>query len=395
MGFHIMTQRSRNLLSLLLYTSGHGAVDTYVSLLQCATPAIAAYLGLHLGDLVILVGVSGLVNNLVQPFVGMLMARRNVGGWLDLMVLLSALPCFMGWSANFWMLALLIILGDIGTGVYHPEAILASDDVAGDKPYLGIPMFMAGGAGILAVATPLSIWLCEAWTPRALALLFIPGACVAAGLMFAWRSRRRQHPSIVNRPRSARRGVHAPNEMSFWPLLLFGILCCMAHGMFLAVFASHYELVFGQAARIYAGWVLMVIGIGCSLASFFWNWLRMRMRFYVVAMCTQLLAAPLYALLAQPSGPELGILIALPLSLVSPASIHPVSITLSRSAYGLTQSMRASLMVGGTYTISGLTVMGAGWLLRRGLPSQDLMYFIAACSACAVLVCLYEILRGK
>lgn len=386
-----MAEKMRPLSRILLLTAGHGAVDSYVGMLAILAPATAAHLNVPLGNVVMLVGVVQLLTNLIQPVIGHIMTRRNLAWTLWAAVALSCLPAFMGFAPNFWALAALCILGAVGTGAYHPEGILYAHDVTGDRAYLGIPLFMAGGAAIYAVATPLSIRLTETFGLRSVAWFVVPGLALAAVFYSEYRARRKEHPSIVVRPRSVRRStVVDSGHMAFWPLLAVGMCFCIGSGLFLAVLSSHFELLYGPDARHWSGWVLMIMGVGASVSSFGWSALSKRFGFYSLALVSQIVAIPLFLLMAHPASPETGFLFAVPLSLVTPAAIHPIGVTLSRNASGLTQGMRASMMVGGTYGAAALAIMAAGVLMRRGVDSGYIILFVAACSAMALVLSAWQ-----
>lgn len=378
---------------ILLLTFGHGAVDSYVGLLAALTPGLAAYLNVPIGNIVMLVGVAALVNNSAQPLTGWVMQRRNMTWALCASVLLSTLPVLMGYVPNFWWLCVIIILGSIGTGVYHPEGVLSAHDATGDKAYLGIPLFMAGGVAIYSAMIPLSIWMSERFGFRSLVWLAIPGLLVSLIMFLAYRQKRRQHPSIVMRPRSRRVTKVRTGVMSFWPLLVVGLFFCIGSGLFMSIVTSHYELRFGEVSRHDAGYVLMVLGVLTSAASFGWSWLSKRHSFYFLALISQVLAVPLFFLMARLPSPGLGVALAAPLALVTPAALHPVGVMLARNAAGLSQSMRTSLMLGGTYGASAVAVMVAGVLLDRGIGSEWLVIFCGLCSLGAAVVAGWQVLR--
>lgn len=183
--------------------------------------------------------------------------------------------------------------------------------------------------------------------------------------------------------------------MSYWPLLAMTGFFCMANGLFLSLLTSHYELTFGPGARSVAGWLLMATGLAGALSSFWWSAMARKVGFYRVAILTQALACPLFALLAFPASPWLGFLVAIPMSLVSPMSMYPVTVPLARNAAGLTQAMRTGILMGVPAGLSGFAVMFAGAMLRRGLPSSYLFLAIAACSLGAVLLGVWQLLAAR
>lgn len=380
---------------ILLLTAGHGAVDSYLGLLPVVGPGLAAHMGIPLGDIVMLIGVGALVNNLMQPLAGWIMGHRNLAWTLWFSVLLSSLPVWMGYVPNLFWLAVIILLGAVGTGLYHPEGALTASDVTGEKAYLGIPLFMAGGAAIYAAATPLSIRITEQYGFNALAWLLAPGVVVAALLFFSHQRRKKAHPSVVIRPRSRRMTRVSAANVSFWPLLAVGFCFAVGNGLFLSTLSSHYEIMFGPEARHWSGWTLMILGILGSVMAFVWSGLGRKIGFYKMALATQIVAVPLFLLMARPSSPEWGFLVALPLSLVTPATMHPMAITLSRNAAGSTQALRTGLMMGATYGLASVAIMVAGVLLRRGMSSSWIMVAVACCSLGAVVLSAWQLLARK
>lgn len=390
-----MQQQRKSLSSLLLLTAGHGAVDSYLGLLPVVAPGLAAYQDIPLGDVVMLVGVGTLLNNLLQPATGYVMGRKNMAWVLWFSVILSGLPVLMGFAPNFWALTALILLGAVGTGLFHPEAALSAHDAAGDKAFLGMPLFLSGGAGVYALATPLSIWITERFGFPALAWLWLPGIVIGAVLFFRHVELKKRHPSMVIRPRSKRMTRVVDGNISFWPLLAVSSFFCIGSGLFLNILSSHYELLFGPSARHWSGWVLMVMGVSGSLSSFMWSALSRRRSFYFIALISQIAAVPLFVLMAFPASPLAGFLLAIPLSVVTPAAIHPVGVTLARNAAGSTQALRTSLMIGGTYGLTSIAIMIAGYLLRTGVPSHRLILFVAGCSFVGGALSAWQLLAAR
>lgn len=380
---------------ILLLTAAHGAADSYLGILPVVAPGLAAYLDVPLGDVVMLVGIGSLLNNLVQPLAAWIMGHRNLAWSLWFAVLLSSVSVWMGWVPNFFWLCVVILAGAVGTGFFHPEAALSASDVTGEKAYLGIPLFMAGGGMIYAIVTPLSIRIAERFGYESIAWLALPGILVAALLYISYCHRRKEHPSVVIRPRSRRITKVSATTISFWPLLATGFCLAVGNGLFLAILSSHYELRFGADSRHWAGWTLMVLGILASLISFVWSSMGRKHGFYKVALLTQAAAFPLFLMMAWTSSPEWGFAIAFPLGLVTPATIHPMAVGMARNAAGSTQMLRTALMMGATYGLSAVATMIAGVLLRNDTPSSRIILFVACCSLGAVLLSTWQLLARR
>lgn len=381
--------------TVVLFAVAHGVVDFYVSLLQALAPSLATHLNVPVGTVVMVVGVGQLLNNCVQPLAGWVMGKRNLSWILWCGAIIAVLPAFMGLTTSFLVVAALVLLGAVGTGIYHPEGLLAAHDASGTHVHVGVPFFMACGYFFSAAAAPIAIYWVERFGFPALAWLAIPGVLIAAALFVVYRRKRSQHPSVAIRPRSRRETKLMAGNYSVWPLM--GVCACtsIATGLFMAILTSHYELTFGPDSRIWAGWVLLVMGGVGSLASFYWGQVSRKKGYYAIVVGTQIFAGALFAYLAYAGSPKLGLLITVPLSLISPGAIYPAAVILVRNAAGLTQSMRAGLVVGGTWGLSSIVVMIAGWFLARGTASSHLILISAVACFVAAGIALYMLLTGK
>jgi FSR family fosmidomycin resistance protein-like MFS transporter len=377
----IIVRIVKNRFALLLLSTGHGSVDFYLSLLQGLAPMMALHLDAPLGRMVALVGIGQFVTNLVQPLAGLAMGKRNLSWIVWSAAALAVLPAFMGWAPGFRSLAAVYLLGAVGTGLFHPEGLLAAGDAAGEHAHIGVPLFMAGGFFASAVAAPVGIQWVRHFGFKSMALFAVPGLAVACSLLWIHRKRKREHPSVVIRPRSRRVTKFEPGRLSFWPIFAMSACFNVATGLFFAILASHYELKFGPGARAWAGWVILAMGGVASLASFFWGHVCRRQGYFVAVFFAMLVAAPLFYLLADASSPQAGFVIAVFLSLIAPGALYPTAVSLSRDSAGLTQSLRAGLMVGGTWGVAAIVTVVAGVQLDRGADSANLV-------AVSAVVCL-------
>lgn len=390
-----MFEKIKLYLPILLLTAGHGAVDFYITLLQVVAPGLSDFLDIPLGDLLILAGLAGVFSNVTQPVAGYIMGRHNLSWVLWASVALASLPALMGYAGGYGVLFVLIMLGAIGTGLYHPEGALAASDASGERSYLGVPLFMSGGFVAVAIGTPLSIAMSERFGFPSLAWLALPGFLIALVFLMQYRHRRLTHPSLVLRPRSRRVTQAQAGAMSYWPLLASAGLLMMGNGLFMGILASHYELTFGPSSRVWSGWVLMVAGVAGSTCSFFWSVMARKFGYYQVVAFTQALAVPLFVLMAYPASPQWGFLIAFPLGIVSPNSVYAVAVALSRNAVGLTQGLRTSVIIGGTSMLAAGSIMISGVLLGRGIPSSTLMLCVAGCSVVAIGIAAWRLILRR
>ncbi len=385
----------RALFPVIVLAAAHGGVDFFGAILQALAPVVSQHIDVQPGRVVALVGIVGLVTNGIQPLVGLVMGKRNMAWLLWVAMLLSMLPAFMGFIDSYWLLVILVLGGSLGTGSYHPEGLLSAHDSSGEHAHLGIPFFMAGGYFFSAAAAPIAIHWVGWFGLKSLVWFVLPGLLLALLLYMNLKQKRAKHPSIVMRPRSQRRTKHIPGGLSVWPLLTVAVFCNIATALFLAIITSHYELTYGSEARTWAGWVMLTIGGAGCIASFFWGYICRRKGYYLAVLLTQLAAAPLFMLLARAESPIAGFWFAIPLSVISPGAVYPVAVTLTRNASGLTQSLRAGLIVGGTWGLAAIVVMIAGILLDMGVPSWKLVSISGFSCLAAAAVAAVQLLRKR
>ncbi|MDR1535697.1 MAG: MFS transporter [Planctomycetota bacterium] len=381
--------------TLWVLTFGHAMADLYICILAAVAPGLSLFLDIPLGDLVILIGLGAVACNLASPISGWIMLRHNLAWILWFAIPLSALPAGMGFAPGYWPLAFMIVAGGFGTGLFHPEGALAANDASGEEAYLGVPFFMAGGAGGYAIGTLASIWISESLGFPALWIWIIPGLVSTALLIDQYRRRKRAHPSIVIRPRSKRITPVNGKNLPFWLIFAMSSLFCLGNGIYINLMTSHFEIRFGPGARTMAGWILLLTSLNGALASLVWSSLTNKYGFFRITLATQLLAFPLFIAMAYPVSPWLGLAAALPLSLLAPTSVYPLTIALARNASGLTQATRTALVMGGAGLVSALGVIAAGMLVRTGFSTGLLFLSAAGCSLAAALIAAGRIFRER
>ena len=133
-------------------TLSHFVNDNFTSLLSPLQPAIADTYGVTLFETGVLVALLSLVGSVIQPVFGV------IGDRVDRRLLAAAGPVLsalgmtlMGWAPNLLVLGALVVLGGIGSAVFHPSGaayVAANSDL--EKRGLYASIFSAGGTAGLA-----------------------------------------------------------------------------------------------------------------------------------------------------------------------------------------------------------------------------------------------------
>jgi FSR family fosmidomycin resistance protein-like MFS transporter len=100
---------------------GHAINDSYAYVLLAMLPAIVPTLGLTLGMAGVLVSIYQLISSLIQPAVGHVADRTTLRcpAWAG--IAMSSLAAgLLGLAPNYVTLLGLLVLGGIGTAIFHP-----------------------------------------------------------------------------------------------------------------------------------------------------------------------------------------------------------------------------------------------------------------------------------
>lgn len=134
-------------------TASHFINDNFTSLLTPLQPALAEKFAVTLGGTGTLVAILSFVGSVSQPFFGALGDRLD-RKWLAAAgpVLAALGMTLMGYAPSFFIVALLVVLGGIGSAVFHPSgAAYVAQHSQLEKRGLYASIFSAGGTAGLAL----------------------------------------------------------------------------------------------------------------------------------------------------------------------------------------------------------------------------------------------------
>lgn len=144
-------------------------------------PLIAAKLGITLGFVGLMYTISSLSASLMQPFFGYLSDKLTKRFFVFWGIILSAIfMSLTGYVNHLWMLGLILFLGSLGVGFYHPQATALVGHFSGKEinNYMGI--FTACGTIGFALGPLFSSSVVGIWGLNATAVALIPGFIIAS-----------------------------------------------------------------------------------------------------------------------------------------------------------------------------------------------------------------------
>ena len=191
-----MMPQARSLQTILIHFSpwsrlavtalSHTVEHLYVGIITVVLPAMATALGLTMAQAGLLVSARSLVagiSNIPAGLLADLTSRRSL--ILGLSLLLLGLSSFlMSFASNFWTLILLMAVGGIGAGSFHPQSLSILSTFYRDRRALALGVHDSAG-NLGEVLAPLTIGTLLTYLDwrGALQLWAIPG--MAVGLFYA------------------------------------------------------------------------------------------------------------------------------------------------------------------------------------------------------------------
>ena len=353
-------------------TLGHLLVDVYGGFLLPLIPVLRDRLDVRLSSLTALAGVCGIVVNGIQPLAGLLSPRFARPVFLIAAPVLAAMLALIGIPGELVALAALAVVGHLGIGIFHPDGMMAAHAISGSREHLGVPIFLSGGF----FGWSLGMLLATQWVHRfsfdGFWILALPGLLVP--LLFAVTGLCGK--GIADVPRKA--AVGAGDGPAFGMLLLLGVVMVSAVMVLYTFLNVDLEARLGPEGIKWGGYCLSLLGISGVLGSLVWGYLSGRFSPFALMAIGQLAGAPLYVLLVRaPSGPAL-VALSVPAGLCTGGAFFPVLATVSRRSRGFTPSVRAGLIVGGSWGCGSLVAGVCGYLTDWGVTAGELLMSAAS-----------------
>ena len=168
-----------------LLSTGHAMVDFYANFLPILLPLLILKFDLSLTMCGVLVMVASVTTNMLQPFFGYLMDKRNFSPLLPYIVPAAAVPmCMVGFVGNTMLLFVFVAVTGTAVAAYHPlSSILVGRTAAEGRGNGMMSYFIAGGNAGMAFVPLVLVAFLEKLSLHALPLLILPAALV--GVLFA------------------------------------------------------------------------------------------------------------------------------------------------------------------------------------------------------------------
>ncbi|HTI49672.1 MAG TPA: MFS transporter [Planctomycetaceae bacterium] len=201
----------------------HGLVDAVAMFIEPLWPELRQTFRLSQAELFLLLSITSVAPNFSQLLFGYVQDRYGSRYllWLGPAVAAVCLSA-IGLASTPVTLGLLLVVGSIGVGSFHPEGAVSASLALVDERTRGLSLFMVGGTAGLALGPMLSGNLVKAFGLPALIWLAVPAIGIV--VLVQWFQRR-----VAGKVKSAVPADHvrhAPQVGSRWKLALLLLAVC-------------------------------------------------------------------------------------------------------------------------------------------------------------------------
>lgn len=336
----------------------HAVNDVLTAVLGALLPTLQVRLAASTTTLALLVAAFSISSSVTQPVLGAFADRVGLRRVAAAGVALAAVALsLVGVAGSVPLLAVLLVLGGIGSAALHPVSTSIVGGPSSRNPGLAVGLFTAGGMAGFAVGPVGILYLVSRYGTDISPWLMLPGLVLAVGVLTFlpdW------EPHVTGRLSSLvdRRVLSGP----IVALTAAATLVSLAFITFTSAVPLWLVADHGLATDApLLGWTLGVFSLAAGLGAVAGGVAAKRFG-YSRTSATSLLAAvaPLIALLVVPPGPAT--LVAAAVAGVLIYGSQPLLIVAAQNAVPQAPAAAAGVVIGVGHGLAGLLYIGSGAL---------------------------------
>ncbi len=369
---------------------GHFINDMYVGFLAPLLPLIIDKLGISITLAAGLMSILSIFTSLAQPAFAFIADKIRRPGMVILGPLMTAIFfSAIGCAHSYAMLVVVIILGGIGTAVFHPQAAAFVGKASGRQSGLAMSIFVTGGSGGYYMG-PVVIMSIVTWLGLEYSFVSIgPGVLIAAILFFILP----KLPHAPNRHVHVHGHVAIPNQVR---AIIFLYFISMIRSFLISGFNTFIPMYLKEqrySPMMYAV-ALTAFGIPGAVGSLFGGALSDRFGRRTTIFASIALSLPFFGLFLALDG--LPSLVSLGVAGFAVFSSIPVVIIMAQELYPGRVNVVSSLVMGLSWGVAGVLVTPLGALAERiGLGQALTMLIFLGAISCILTLFLPETKKVK
>ncbi len=373
-----------NLKILFLLSLAHLVTDINQGAVPALLPFMKEALGLSYTAAGMVLLASNLTSSVIQPLFGYFSDRRPKAWLIPIGVLVAGLGVGLsGFSPNYGVLLLLVILGGLGVAAFHPEGFKTAHFFIGQKKASGMSIFAVGGNLGFALGPFTLAYLVTHFSLTGTLAYFFPGLIMAGFLIFLQPTLRYSTPS----DQKATPSINRRSNTSYRKLVILILVVTMRSWMQmgLVTFIPFYYINHLKGDPLLAGKMVTTFLISGTIGTLVGARLADRWGHKNFLTLTMFLMIPLLILFLKIQG--WGTFVILALSGFVLIASFSVTVVMAQDLLPGKLGMASGLMVGFAIGTGGLGVTLLGLVADFwGVPAA--LQTLAAIPPIGFLLCL-------
>jgi FSR family fosmidomycin resistance protein-like MFS transporter len=334
--------------------AAHLLGDFYAAFYGPLVPVLRDRLHISVVSALTLATLYGVTSNFLQPVFGMVGERFGRRRLLALGIAGASVGMAgLGFGANVPLIALMLVIGGIGVGMFHPCGAALAGQVGGARKSSAIAMYMVGG-NLGVMLSPLIVPPLAQMDLRYVALLAIPGLVFSVWL---WRRPLDEEP-----PHAPAAGFHVAGTWEtfrrVWPVFVDVILRFMPVTLF-STLLPLYDKLRGMD-NVEAGRPLAAFMLAGGVGVLAGGWMSGRVRHLTLVVLSETCAGVCFFLAPMCWGAAYYVLLCV--GAFCAYSLMSVQIAAAQRLAPRTEGAASGIVMGLAYGIGSLALIPMGWL---------------------------------
>ena len=340
-------------MQLLALAGVHFLIDLFGSMLPAILPPIRAEFGLSLSLGGIVLAVTLMTGNGLQPLAGYMRSKKRNPLFMHIGLILATVICLLGvlprGGGAFPLIILLAVVSGCGIAIVHPEGLRAVHRIRRIAPAISTAVFMAGGFLGYASGGAVSAYLVSRFGLQGLYPLAL---CPVIGIILVILLKVRL--AVEHKSSNRKKDGTPQNRLPFWLIMTMAIPAAVSTTVLANLLPTvlnelDFELTFG-------GFSATMFGLGGAVGSFVWANIARKKDELKCSIVALFLVVPFLVIYLIFINNRSAIWLLFGAGFCAIAA-YILMITLSRHAKGLSLGQRMGFMVGGTWALANIVFM--------------------------------------
>jgi len=348
--------------NISLSTIGHFVVDLYPAFIVGTIPLIVLKFNLSIFQVSVMSAIALIANSFTQPIFGFLSDKNGMKNYMTYGMLAAAVFLSLtAVSSNYYIILILLFLGNIGVSAFHPPSAAIGAQYEGKKKGFGNSIISLGGNAGYAVGSLFFILIIDKVGIKFSPLAMIPGIIVAI-ILFKVLIPFKAHTKTLHSEPSGKEAFRYKIKKEKMLLIFLIWIASFARDVLWVGLLTFMPLYFSNrnVDIIRISIILLAFGLIGGIGGVFSSFFSDKLKRSTLIQIAYVVMVPLVFFIFR-SNTLTGIILFI-LSGFFMISTVPLCISMSHEIFPRNLSLASSLVMGLSYGTAGIALMFLGRL---------------------------------